>query len=85
MWYEEVFADDDKCFVVCESYRLHKKNSKCYSGALRSYPILEVKQCLNKESGTDYQGEGELMNKRRWIQLSTDSFVRNMMCIEFVF
>lgn len=72
-WFEEVFADEEKTYTVCESYRLHRKNAAHLTGSLRQYPVLEVKACMMKETGTDYRGEGEMMNKRRWIQWSTDS------------
>ena len=74
-WYEGVFQNDDQTFTVCASYRLHQKNMKKFTGALRSYPILEVKHCMVRESGSDFQGEGELMCKRRWIAWATDSAV----------
>ena len=72
-WYDQVFSSDEQTFVVCESYRLHRKNLKKHAGALRSYPILEIKHTMLKESGTDYAAEGEMMNKRRWVVWSTES------------
>ena len=94
-WFDEVFSSEEKTYTVIESYRLHRKNCKYYAGSLRTFPVLEIKSVMLKESGTDWAGEGELMNKRRWIQWSTDSFVckiislasllRVVVCLSFMF
>ena len=94
-WFDDVVSSEAKTYTVVESYRLHRNNCKYYAGSLRTYPILEIKFVMMKESGTDWAGEGELMNKRRWIQWSTDSFVCKMIslvsllcvvvCLSFMF
>ena len=68
-----MLADADQTYTVMESYRVYRKNMKKWAGALRSYPMLEVKQCMVRESGSYFQSVGELMNRRRCLAWARDS------------
>ena len=67
--------DAGKCHLIIKSYKDHRKVVDSGARLPSSWPLMEVKMLFIKRTSTDIKAEGELMNRRRFLQWSTACFV----------
>jgi len=66
--------DSEKCYVILKFYKDHRKAVELNARLPAKWPLMEVKMLFIKRTSTDIRAEGELMNRRRFLQWSTALF-----------
>lgn len=77
-WLASALLDNDKCHTIIKSYKDHRKQILAGAKLPEKWPLLEVKAMFFKRSATDINAEGEMMNRRRFLQWAQDLVI---MCI----
>ena len=73
-WFDEIMADENKAFEVFKSYKSHRKLVIGGNAKDKKFKIIDVKSTFAKKSMLDVFSEGELMNKRWFVQWASAFF-----------
>ena len=66
LWLSEALLDSEKQYTIVKSYKGHSKAMLAGAKLPETWPLLDIKMTIIKQSSTYIRAGGELMNRRRF-------------------